>query len=117
MHRMRALLALLILALGACASVPAPPPLTGADIVALAKSGATPQQIIGELQRTRTVLALNGSDFVLLHEAGVPREVLDYLQRVQVEEIRWREQMMWGPGWSRFGCPYPSYAMPPWWGC
>jgi hypothetical protein len=76
-----------------------------------------------------TVLPLQASDFVKLHEAGVPPEVLDYLQSAQINDIRWRDrysQMYWyGPGFGpRFGCgpcPWPgaglrSYRGGPW-GC
>ena len=118
---------LLLLAAG-CATVERPKPLTGADVVALAREGKTPQQIIEELKRTDTVLPLQASDFIKLHEAGVQPEVLDYLQRAQIDEIRWRDrysQMYWyGPGFYRgFGpCPWPpSSFMRPYrggpWGC
>lgn len=115
---------LLLLAAG-CATLDHAPPLTGADIVARAREGRTPQQIIEELKRTNTVLPLQASDFVRLHEAGVPDEVLDYLQRAQIEEIRWRDQFSYGywygPGYYRgFGpCPFPPlrpYRGGPW-GC
>ena len=105
----------LSLALAGCATVERPKPLTGADLVALAKEGRTPQQIIAELQRTRTVLPLQASDIVALHDAGVPKEVLDYLQRAQIEDIRWRERSMYwhGPGFGpHFGwgpCPWPYF--------
>lgn len=118
---------LLLLAAG-CATVERPKPLTGADVVALAREGKTPQQIIGELKRTDTVLPLQASDFIKLHEAGVPPEVLDYMQRAQIDEIRWRDrysQMYWygpyGPLYRGFGpCPWPG-PMRPYrggaWGC
>ena len=106
---MRTLAVLLAALLAAgCASVePAPRPLTGADIVFLAKSGKTVPQIIEELRRSDTVLMLQASEIVGLHESGVPPAVLDYLQRAQIEEIRRRErqQMMlyWGPLHGGFG--------------
>ncbi len=92
-------LAFLVFALlvAGCASTPSPPPLTGAEIVELAKSGATAPQIIEELKRTHTVLMLRGSDFARLGEAGVPQEVLDYLHQVMIAEIRWRERQIWDP--------------------
>ncbi len=50
---------------------------------------------------------LQASDIVALHESGVPKEVLDYLQRAQIDEIRWRDrysQSYWyGPGYYRGG--------------
>ena len=115
---------ILLLAAG-CATLDPPKPLTGADIVSLAKGGKTAPEIIEELQRTGTVLPLQASDIVALHESGVPNEVLDYLQRAQIDEIRWRDrysQSYWyGPGYYRgFGpCPFPPlrpYRGGPW-GC
>ena len=115
---------ILLLATG-CATVEQPKPLTGADIVSLAKSGKTAPEIIGELQRTYTVLPLQASDIVSLHASGVPNEVLDYLQRAQIDEIRWRDRFSqgywYGPGYYRgFGpCPFPPlrpYRGGPW-GC
>ena len=106
-----ALFSLLLLA--SCASLQGPPPLSGADIVALSKSGRGPAEIIAELQRTNTVLSLQASDIVGLHNAGVPNEVLDYLQRAQIEELRWRERNWYGGGYyggfyRGWGpCPFP----------
>jgi hypothetical protein len=108
---------LLLLAAG-CATLERPKPLTGADVVFLSKSGKTAPEIIQELKRTDTVLALQASDFLKLHEAGVPAEVLDYLQRAQIDEIRWRDRYsqmyLYGPGFGPgFGwgpCPWPPYG-------
>ena len=118
---------LLLLVLAGCATIERPKPLAGADIVFLAKSGKSAPQIIEELKRTDTVLPLQASDILALHESGVPNEVLDYLQRAQIDEIRWRDrysQMYWyGPGFYRgFGpCPWPGAGLRPYrggpWGC
>ena len=116
---------LLLLLSAGCATLDQAPPLTGADIVARARERKTPQEIIEELKRTNTVLPLQASDIVRLHEAGVPDEVLDHLQRAQIEEIRWRDRFSYGywygPGYYRgFGpCPFPPlrpYRGGPW-GC
>ena len=101
-------LSLLLLLAAGCASVePAPKPLSGADVVFLAKSGKTEPQIIEELRRSDTVLMLQASEIVSLHESGVPPGVLDYLQRAQIEEIRRRERqqlmLYWGPLHGGFG--------------
>jgi len=96
----------LLLSLAACATIESPAPLTGADIVFLAKNGKTAPQIIDELRHSDTVLFLQASDIVSLHDSGVPAEVLDYLQRAQIEEIRRRERqqlMYWGPLHGGFG--------------
>ena len=63
-----------------------------------------PPEIIAELQRTATVLPLAAADIVSLHEAGVPNEVLDYLQRAQMDALLWQERSMgWGWGGGAFG--------------
>jgi hypothetical protein len=86
--------------LAGCATLDAPPPLSGAEIVELARAGKTAPEIIAELQRTETVLPLSAADIVSLHEAGVPDEVLDYLQRVQIDALLWQERSMWWGGWG-----------------
>ena len=126
---MRRLAFLLIFAaLAGCASFDAPKMLSGAEIVGLAQSGMPAEQIIEQLKVTRTVLPLQASDYVRLHESGVPDAVLDYLQAAQIDDIRWRDRYYaspwthplyrtWGP------CPYgrPSGFMGPTrggvWGC
>ena len=103
-------LAALLTAAG-CATVSVPP-LSAADVMALAKQGKSAEEIIAELKRTDTVLALRASDYVALHQAGVPDEVLDYLQFVQIDEIRWRERSLYwyGPYYGRY------YGWGPWYG-
>ena len=118
---------LLLLAFGGCVTVERLKPLTGPEVVALAKEGKSSRQIIEELKRTETVLPLQASDIVRLHESGVPDDVLDYLQRAQIDEIRWRDwysQMYRSPLYRGFGpCPWPyppgfgrPYGGGPW-GC
>ena len=123
---------LLLALLAGCASAPQPKPLSGAEIVAMAKSGTSAAQIIDELKRTDTVLPLSASDLIRLHEAGVPAEVLDYLQQALIHDLRWRDrwaQSYWyGPLYRGYGggfgpCPWPYppgvrrpyYGGP--WGC
>jgi hypothetical protein len=97
---MRTLAFSALLLLTGCATLDAPPPLSGAEVVELARAGKTAPEIIAELQRTATVLPLAASDIVSLHEAGVPDEVLDYLQRVQIDALLWQERNMWWGGWG-----------------
>ena len=119
---------LLILLAAGCATVDRPKPMTSEDVIALAKSGKTSKDIIEEIKRTDTVIPLSASEIVRLSAAGVPTEVLDHLQRAQIEEIRWRDrysQMYWGPLYRGFGpCPWPypsGFMGPPYrgrfWGC
>ncbi len=110
---------LFLLLFAGCATVSAPPPLTAADVVTLSKEGRSPNEIIAELRRTSTVIPLRASDYVALHEAGVQKDVLDYLQYVQIEDMRSRDRSlyMYGPGWGYgyggFGpCRYRGR-----WGC
>jgi hypothetical protein len=117
---MRTLAFLLILGalsgLQGCASVPPPKPLSAAEIVGMVREGKGAQEIIAELQRTGTVLPLRASDIVALHDAGVPTEVLNYLQIAQIEDIRWRERSLYwyGPSYApRFG-PYYGWGPCPW---
>jgi hypothetical protein len=122
---MKRLAFLLVLALASgCASVERPKPLTGAEIAELARSGANAKHIIAELQRTDTVLMLSASDFVRLHEAGVPPEALDYLQQRMIAEIRLREyhdRVFWhGPLYRGHGfspCPPGRWRGYGPWGC
>ena len=106
--------------LAGCASFDAKPH-SAAELVEMAKSGQTAQQIIEELHRTGTVLPLAASDYVRLANEGVPPEVLDYLQRAQIDDLRWRDRFFYGGGWGP--CPWgrPSGFMGPTrrgaWGC
>lgn len=103
-----------------------PAPLTGAEIVMLAKEGRSAQDIIAELKRTDTVLPLRASDILALRDEGVPAEVLDYLQAAQISDLRWRDRnaaYWYGPMNRGFApCPWPyqgfrrPYAGGPW-GC
>ncbi len=94
------------LLVGACAGLePGPPPLTAADIVQLSKAGEAPASIVDRLGKSGTVLWLSASELVSLGEAGVANQVLDYLQAVQMAEVRRRsqfEQMLYGPEMSPF---------------
>lgn len=124
MRKLGALLCALLAA--SCATLePRPNPLTADDVIARAKSGVSAKQIIDELRRTDTVIPLLTAEIVRLHEAGVPDEVLDYLQYAQIQEIRWRDRFSgywYGPGFYRgfgFGpCPWPGrrFRGGPW-GC
>ena len=105
------LLLSMLLALAGCAMMEPPKPLSAAEVVEMAKSGKSAQEIIAELQRTWTVLPMQAANIVAMHEAGVPTEVLDYLQRAQIDEIRWRDRAWYGPAYGpAFG---PSYGWGP----
>ena len=124
--RVKAVL-LCVLLLASCATLEKHPnPLTAEDVIARAKSGVAAKAIIEELFRTDTVIPLNAAEVVRMHEAGVPDEVLDYMQHALIEEIRARDRFAnsywwYGPGF------YPGFGPCPWppsrrhrgapWGC
>ena len=106
------LIALALLFAG-CATVPGVPPLTAADVVQMAKQGQSADQIIERLRETRTLLNLRASDYAALGQEGVPPKVLDYLQQVQIEDMRWRERQLYGGmygggfGFGFYNCSWP----------
>jgi hypothetical protein len=111
-----ALAFLLAVLLAGCASVePRPAPLTRDDLVGMAKAGEPAQAMIQALEDTRSVMMLSASDIVRLHQEGVPQEVLDHLQRAQMEEIRRREALARMHAWPLYASPWPLYATP--WRC
>ena len=82
--------AALLLALAGCATGPfgePPKPIAPEEVVTMAKSGDTAANIIGALQKSRTVYNLTASQFAQLSKDGVPDAVLDYMQQTQLKEI------------------------------
>jgi len=110
--RLGAGVALLALALSGCATLgePLPPPPSLAEIVESAKAGQPPQQIIERMQRSRAVYRLPASELAKLREQGVPDAVIDYMQRVHLDVVRFEESMrarsFYGPGWGPLGPAY-----------
>lgn len=87
----------LLLALGACASIP---PVTVDEALAMTKSGSSPDRIIDAMKASRAHYNLSASDIVRLHEAGLPTAVLDYMQQTQLEAVAESERQrewMFGP--------------------
>jgi hypothetical protein len=91
-----------------CAALSGPPPLTRENVVAMAKAGESPQAMIDKLRDTGTVLPMSASEILRLHQAGVPSEVLDYLQVAQIAEARRREAMFSG----MYACPWGARIHP-----
>jgi hypothetical protein len=82
--------ALLCLALLAgCAGMQHRPPPTLEQVVEMSQAGKPAEEIIRELQETRAVYPLTGSQIAKLHDRGVADAVLDYLQNTYAESIRW----------------------------
>jgi hypothetical protein len=91
---------LFLLCFAGCASV-GDQPLTAGEVVALSREGKNPKEIIDELQRTNTVIHLSASDYAVLHDEGVPDEVLNYLQAVQIDALLWQQYR--SSNWSDMG--------------
>jgi hypothetical protein len=107
------------LIVGGCATVQGPPPPSQEDIVALARSGASGQDIIRRMQESGAVYPLSASQLARLREQGVPDEVIDYMHRTYIEEVRREEAMrqsfFYGPMYPPY---YPGFfgpGRPPWW--
>ena len=105
------------LAVAGCASVAdRPPPPSPEDVVALARSGAPPQEIIRRMQESGAVYPLPASELAKLRERGVPDEVIDYMHRTYLEQVRrdeaFRQSFFYGPMFP----PYygPSFYRPGW---
>jgi hypothetical protein len=107
------------LALAGCATVQGPPPPSPEDVVALARSGASAQDIVRRMQESGAVYPLSASQLARLREQGVPDEVIDYMYRSYIDEVRREEAMrqsfFYGPIYPPY---YPYYfgpGRPPWW--
>ena len=96
---------------------PAPPPPSLAEIVASARAGQSPQQIIERMQRSHAVYRLPASELAKLREQGVPDAVIDYMQRVHLDVVRFEESVrarsFYGPGWGPWG-PVHGWRDPFW---
>ena len=106
------LLGALLCTAAGCATLgePLPPPPSLAQIVEMSKAGQTPQQIIERMQQSRAVYRLPASELAKLREQGVADPVIDYMQRVHLESVRFEESMrsrtFYGPGWGPWGPAY-----------
>lgn len=107
------------LLLGACATVQGPPPPSQEDVVALARSGAPAQEIIRRMRESGAVYPLSASQLARLREQGVPDEVIDYMHRTYIDEVRREEAMRQSFFYGPMFPPYYPYwygpGRPPWW--
>lgn len=94
---------LLALLLSGCAGMHRPPPPSLEQVVEMSKAGTPPEEIIRVLQESRAVYPLTGSQIANLHEQGVPDSVLDYMQSVWMDRVRWESRTY--------------YDSPFWWNC
>jgi len=73
------------------------------DIVKMANSGVPSREIIARLQAANGFYPLRPSEYVLLHQRGVPDDVLDYMQETYVRQVRHEERFQLP---QRFYAPY-----------
>ncbi len=109
-NSVKALCAAALLAMvSGCATFgePLPPAPSLVDIVESSKAGQSPQQIIERMQRSRAVYRLPASELAKLREQGVSDQVIDYMQRVHFDAIRFEESLrvrsFYGPGFGPWG--------------
>lgn len=77
------------------------------EIVGMVKSGQGGLQIVDTLRSGRAVYDKPASELIALHRAGVPDEVLDYMQQTQVDAIRSEERL-------RYVYPFGDPFYRPW---
>jgi phage baseplate assembly protein W len=99
--------ALLCLALLAgCAGMPRRPPPALEQVVEMSQAGRPAEEILRELQDTRAVYPLTGSQIARLHDQGVADAVLDYLQNAYAESIRWDARLRYENSFLWHDCFY-----------
>jgi hypothetical protein len=104
---LRNVTALLFLALLAgCAGIQRRPPPTLDQVVEMSQAGKPAEEIIRELQETRAVYPLTGSQIARLHDQGVPDAVLDYLQNAYADSIRWDARLRYESSFLWHDCFY-----------
>jgi hypothetical protein len=104
---------------GGCATLQGPPPPTPDEIVALARAGAPAQDIIRRMEEAGAVYPLSASQLARLREQGVPDEVIDYMHRGYIDEVRREEAMrqsfLYGPMFPPYYPYWYGPGRPPWW--
>lgn len=95
-----------VVLLGGCAGMQRRPPPSLEQVVEMAQAGKPAEEIIRELQETRAVYPLTGSQIARLAEQGVPDTVLDYMQNAYMERVRWESRMVYDDPfwWNCFHC-------------
>ena len=111
----------MLLALGACSTIGTPPaPVTVPQIVAMSKAGDDPGTIIETIRQSHTVYRLSAGQLADLEKQGVPRAVIDYMQRTYIDAVRrdqaradWSYWSLEDDGYWYGGCSYgwgPSWC-------
>ena len=97
---------LLVALLGGCAGMERRPPPSLEQVVEMSQAGKPAEEIVRELQDTRAVYPLTGSQIARLHDQGVPDTVLDYLQNAYAESIRWEAWRRYDYSFYWYDCFY-----------
>ena len=76
--------------LGSCASVTnnEVSKVTVPQIIEMTKSGASDQEIINEIQQSKTVYKLDGNQYARLRQAGVSNNVINYMQETYTDAVQ-----------------------------
>lgn len=69
----------------------------------MSKDGQPAEAIIARMQESRAVYPLPASELAKLREQGVPDLVIDYMQQVYIDSVRYME-------WSRARDAYFPYG-------
>lgn len=85
--------------------VPPPAPLTLEQIISMAQEGRTPDEIIAEIDKSRTLYELSAEDVIRLSDGGVDSRVIDYMLETHRRFLKRRYDPYW----------YPYYPYPPGW--
>ena len=82
-----------VLFTGSCASVTGNgvSKVTVPEIIEMTKAGATDQEIINEIQQSKTVYKLDGNAYARLRQIGVSNNVINYMQETYTDEIQNRQ--------------------------
>lgn len=92
--------------LAGCTGMQRRPPPSLEQVVEMSQAGKPAEEIIRELQETRAVYPLTGSQIARLHDQGVPDTVLDYLQNAYAEHIRWDARLRYENSFLWYDCFY-----------
>lgn len=85
---------------------PLPDPLPAARVVDMSGEGRSPEEIIGEIRKSRTVYFLRSGEVKALLEQGVDERVVDYMLETRIRDLERRHRYDYYPYW------YPYY---PYW--
>ncbi len=91
--------------------VPPPEPVRLETIITMSQEGKTPEEIIAEIEKSRTLYRLETADILKLTEGGVDPTVVDYMleifRRALESQYRYRYPYYYDPWW--YGPYPPSY--------